>query len=151
VAAVTHLLTLVEIEGDASDARQMHFSARHEAVLADGRRVLLLDDRGWSSGLSVSFAPGATVTPPPADAPSPSKSAEEIEKHARYVVGPDEPFDGESREEAEAGHWAYLARILREKGVIVDPVDLGRLPHEVVLGERLRTQIDRDQGDEPSH
>ena len=32
----------------------MSFSARHEAVLEDGRHLLLLDDRGWSY-----FAPAA--------------------------------------------------------------------------------------------
>jgi hypothetical protein len=148
VAAVTHLVTLVETEDDGTDTRQMHVSARHEAVLADGRHVLLLDDRGWSGGLMVSFAPGESATPPPAaDAPDiwTAMSVEQIERTARGVVGPDEPFGGESREEAEAGHWAYLAGILREQGVIVDPAELGRLPHEVVLGQRLRALVDRDR------
>jgi len=30
----------------------MSVSVRHEAVLMDGRRLLLLDDRGWSSSLN---------------------------------------------------------------------------------------------------
>ena len=33
----------------------MSVSARNGAVLADGRRVLLLDDRGWNSWLRVSW------------------------------------------------------------------------------------------------
>ena len=51
MAAVTRLVTFVDIDDadDAGpDARSMSVTARHEAVLADGRRVVLLDDRGWS-------------------------------------------------------------------------------------------------------
>lgn len=44
--AVTRLVTLAELHG-ATDAH-LSVSARHEAVLDDGCRVLLLDDRGWT-------------------------------------------------------------------------------------------------------
>jgi hypothetical protein len=64
-------------------------------------------------------------------------SVADIEATARAVVGPDEPFDGSSREAAEAGHWAYLAGVLRQQGVVVDAGELSRLPHDVVLSERL--------------
>ena len=56
MAAVARLLTLVDIadqEDDGPDARRLSVSARHEAVLADGRRVVLLEDRGWSEELRV--------------------------------------------------------------------------------------------------
>jgi hypothetical protein len=53
------------------------------------------------------------------------------------VVGPDEPVDERSREDAEAAHWAYLARVLRRQGVRVEPDELKRLPHDVELSERL--------------
>jgi hypothetical protein len=33
----------------------MSVSARHEVVLADGRRVVLLDDRGWSEQFAVAW------------------------------------------------------------------------------------------------
>jgi hypothetical protein len=59
------------------------------------------------------------------------------------VVGPDEPFDGSSQEDAEQGHWAYLGDVLREHGVVVDALDLRRLPHDVVLGERLLARVGR--------
>jgi len=39
-------VTFVDVGGDVADARQMSVSARHEAVLVNGRRLLLLDDRG---------------------------------------------------------------------------------------------------------
>jgi len=45
---LVRLLTVVDVREDDTDARRMSLSARHEAVLADGRRVVLLDDRGWS-------------------------------------------------------------------------------------------------------
>jgi catechol 2,3-dioxygenase-like lactoylglutathione lyase family enzyme len=41
MAGVIRLLTSVDLHPTS-------VSARHEAVLADGRRVVLLDDRGWS-------------------------------------------------------------------------------------------------------
>lgn len=50
MAAVKRLVTLVDAEGDLGGPRRMSLSARHEAVLADGRRLLLLGDRGWSEG-----------------------------------------------------------------------------------------------------
>ncbi len=48
VAQVARLMTFVDADDDVPDARQISVSARHEAVLDDGRRVLLMDDRGWS-------------------------------------------------------------------------------------------------------
>ncbi len=42
---VTRLVTYVDI--DDRDARGISVSALHHAVLDDGRRIVLLDDRGW--------------------------------------------------------------------------------------------------------
>jgi hypothetical protein len=49
MAAVARLLTLVDVDDEGTGGRQMSVSARHEAVLVDGRHILLLGDRGWSS------------------------------------------------------------------------------------------------------
>ena len=137
-SAVTRLVTLVDLNDDVADARQMSVSARHEAVLDDGRRVLLLDDRGWTAAALTASQVGRVdhsdiwaVT-----------SVEDIEETARVVVGPDEPPDGYSQEEAEAAHWAYLADILRHQGVVVDALELKRLPHDVILTERLRELVE---------
>ena len=62
---------------------------------------------------------------------------------AHTVVGPDEPVEGSSQEDAERDHWRYLSDILRRHGVAVDPLDLKRVPHDVVLSERLRARIGR--------
>jgi hypothetical protein len=129
MVAVARLVTLLEL-CDA-DARRMSVSARHEAELVDGRRVLLLDDRGWSSSGNVPDIWALT-------------SVEDIEKTARMVVGPDEPYDGRSQEDMEADHWASLSEILRRQGVIVDAPELKRLPHDVVLSERLLARVAGD-------
>jgi hypothetical protein len=120
---VVRLLTTADVD-NRPPGSGVSVQARHEAVLADGRRVLLLDDRGWSSS-------GGWAT----------TSAADVEETARVVVGPDEPVQGHTREDAEADHWAYLARILRRHGVRADAEDLARLPHDVVLGDRLRARI----------
>jgi hypothetical protein len=146
MAAVTRLVTLVDVNDENADARQMSVSARHEAVLEDGRRVLLLDDRGWtSSTLRASWAgdiPDGNVQREPLDSWA-LTTVEEIEETARVVVGPDEPAEGRSQEDAEADHWAYLARVLRQQGVVVDALELKRLPHDVVLNDRLLARVGR--------
>jgi hypothetical protein len=65
---------------------------------------------------------------------------------ARVVVGPDEPFAGHSHGDMAAGHWAHLAGVLRRQGVAVDAVELERLPHDVVLSERLLARLSPDPG-----
>jgi hypothetical protein len=138
VAALTRLVTLVETEGDVADARRMSVSVRQEAVLADGRRLLLLGERGWSSSL---HGPGDVWA---------QTSVEEIENTARIVVGPDEPPAGLSWADVEADHWAYLADALRQQGVAVDAVELQQLPHDVVLGRRLLAHVGRNRGEDVS-
>lgn len=136
MSSVARLVTFVDVVGVADD-RVVRVSARHEALLADGRRVLLLGDRGWTSSSSL-----------PGDVPDAwaHTSVEEFETTARTVVGPDEPFGDRSPQDMEAGHWAHLAGVLREHGVVVDPGELERLAHDVVLSERLRARIGRGPG-----
>jgi hypothetical protein len=147
MARVARLLTLVDLVENQIEG-QVSFSARLEAVLADERRVLVLDDRGWSSSLPRTTAdPGSGL---PGDAPDfwAVTSVEEIEETSRWVVGPDEPFDGHSQEDMERDHWGYLAGILRQQGVAVDADELKGLPHDVVLSERVLALVGRDL-DEP--
>ena len=148
MAAVTRLVTLVDVQDDVADPRQMSVSALHEAVLEDGRRVLLLDDRGWTSAaLTASWGevPDGESRRDPLDTWA-LTSVEDIEETARVVVGPDEPPEGYSQEEAEADHWAHLADVLRQQGVVVDALELKQLPHDVVLSERLLARIGRGRG-----
>lgn len=127
------LLTFVEADDIVADPRQMSLSVRHEAVLMNGGRVLLLADRGWS-----------TSGPPDVWAVT---SVEEIAGTARMVVGPDEPFGGRSQQDMETDHWASLAAVLRRQGVDADPLELPQLPHDVVLSEQLLTRIGHQPGD----
>jgi len=122
IGTVQGLLTLADL--DDRDPNGYSVSVRHDAVLSDGRQVVLLDDRGWSSGRSVD---GETV--------------DEVKRTARMVVGPDEPAAGRTRAEMEANHWATLERKLENAGIRTDGVELKALPHEVVLSDRLRRRL----------
>jgi hypothetical protein len=97
----------------------------------NGDRVLLLADRGWSS----SGPPNIWAV----------TSVEEIADTARMVVGPDEPFGGRSQRDMEADRWTSLAAVLRRQVVDADPVEVGRLPHDVVLSAQMLKRI----GDQP--
>ena len=109
------------------DHRSMSLSALHLAVLHDGQRLTLLDDRGWSlSGPSDVWR---------------RTTMKEVEETARMVIGPDEPFDGHSPAAMEASHWEHLAGTLRQQGVIISAEELSRLPHDVELAERLRSRL----------
>jgi hypothetical protein len=144
VSAVTRLVTFVDLAEGVGDTRQTSFSARHEAMLLDGRRVLLLDGRGWSWSSPISFQAGDRDSRREQHPDNwAMTSVEDIEQEARTVVGPDEPLEGSSQEDAEEGHWAYLSDLLRQHGVVVDASDLRRLPHDVVLSERLLARVGR--------
>jgi hypothetical protein len=140
MSVVTRLVTYVDLREGADDPAQISVTARHEAVLEDGRRVLLLDDRGWSAETFTAFPAGDGMRKERHPDAWATTSVEEIEQTARVVVGPDEPVDGASYEAAEDGHWAYLSDLLAQQGVVAEAQDLRRLPHDVVLSERLRAR-----------
>ena len=153
MAAVTRLLTFVDIDdadNDGPNARRMSVTARQEAVLGNGRRVVLLDDRGWSEQLGAVWTDDA---PPPRVSrealPSiwASETVEQLVRTARDVVGPDEPVTGSTHAEMEASHWEALAGILREQGVEVEAAELKELPHDVELSTRLLARVSGAPGD----
>jgi hypothetical protein len=135
---VVALLTLADVNDDA-DARRISVSARHEAVLEDGRRVVLLDDRGWSEAL------GGASANEVADIWA-LTSEQDIAETARVVVGPDEPFDGRSQDDMETDHWNALAEDLHAHGVVVEAEELRQLPHDVVLSKALLARLGRGSG-----
>jgi len=147
MAAVARLLTFVDIadhDDDGPDARRMSVSARHEAVLADGRRVLLLEDRGWSEELGVFLDDEPSEEARRVVEPSgiwAYETVEEMERTARNVVGPDEPFDGRTQADMDASHWDSLARVLRQQGFEVQAAELRGLPHHVELSDRVLARI----------
>lgn len=124
MTTATRLVTYVDVAERSARREQVSVSARHELELADGRRVLLLDDRGWGST-------GRWA----------ETSAMEIRETARMVVGPDEPPEGSSREAMESIHWGSLQQVARRKGLDIDVAELRCLPHDVVLSPRLLARI----------
>ena len=126
-AVPRRLVTIVEIDVPVIEVHSMSVSARLEVELTDGRRVTVLDGRGWSvSG--------------PADVWS-RQTFDHIAEDARVVVGPDEPHDDLTREDMAADHWGALAEDLARHGIAIDPDALAALPHDVDLGPRLRAQL----------
>lgn len=125
MSGVTRLVSFVDADNQADD--RISVSARHEVELADGSRVLLLNDRGWcASGPPNIWA---------------ATSVEDIQETTRMVVGPDEQFGDRSQEDMEADHWASLQQIAQRQGVVVDAAELRQLPHDVVLSPRLLARI----------
>lgn len=118
--SIKRLVTYVDVSHHRSQPGEISITARHELELADGRSVLLLNDRGWGSSGSWS-----------------DLSVKEIQENARTVVGPDEPPAGRSQHEEASLHWAYLQGVAQRQGVAVDADDLRQLPHDVVISERL--------------
>lgn len=109
---------------DADGPDTVSVSARLEAELDDGSRVLLLDDRGWASTQA-----WETATP------------EDIRQTTRMVVGPDEPFGGRTQEDMETEHWVFLRQVLHRHGVLVDVAELQSLPHDVLLSPALVARV----------
>jgi hypothetical protein len=114
---------------------QCSVGLRHVARLADGREVLLLDDRGFTSRLR--FALGDR-NEPIGDAISDGAARQALESDARTCVGPDEPPPGCTWQEAVHAHNALLADVLLAAGVSISAEDVGTLPHDVVLDDALR-------------
>jgi hypothetical protein len=135
MSRVIRLETVADLR-ERADPRELSVAARHEAVLDDGRRVILLDDRGWAERLC---GPGVDET---TDVWR-SVSERHIAETARVVVGPDEPFGDRTRGDMEESHWSWLAQKLHAAGIPADPADLRGLPHEVVLSDRLRARLGR--------
>jgi hypothetical protein len=76
-----------------------------------------------------------------------SETVEEIKRAARFVVGPDEPFEGHSQADMEASHWDALARSLRPHGIEVVGAELKTLRHDVELSDRVLARIGRGRRD----
>ena len=137
---IERLVTFVDI--DDANRSQLSFSARHDALLADGRRIVLLNDRGWSQS-RINFVSDRKL-PLRGEASSPWEGVtrEQIEETARSVVGPDCAYGDYTQSEMDEGHWTYLSAGLKEQGVDVDATNLEALPHDVELSDRLLARLD---------
>jgi hypothetical protein len=142
------LVTFAELDGDEA-ARQPSVHARLELELSGGRRVTVLDDRGW--GWSVGVYSSEPLDPAELERqrqeldPWSGWTEEDIAEMAQEVVGEDsdEPSDGQTVEASRAQYWSYLADLVHERGIEIRPDALRALPREVELGERIRARIAR--------
>jgi hypothetical protein len=135
VGSIARLVTFVDIHA-ASDS-QLSFSARHDVLLADGRRIVLLNDRGWSQSRIYFSSDSEPTMRNERSSPWEGVTREHIEEAARTVVGPDEAYGDHTQTEADEAHWAYLSGTLEKQGIDMDATDLRALPHEVELSDRL--------------
>jgi hypothetical protein len=101
------------------------FSVVEYAVLSDGRRVTLLDDRGWTQ-----WTHGLSSTE------QGKLQAEDVRRDVLNVVLPDNAeTTGEDHE------WDYFVERLRAAGIDLHRDHLRRLPYRIVFGDRLRAAI----------
>lgn len=121
------LVTWVDVDDQGQD--EVAVTARHELELEDGRRVVLLGDRGWAS--SSTWA---------------DTTAEDVRETSRVVVGPDEAFGVHSQADMERDHWAVLQEVARRQDVVVDAAELRRLRHDVVLSPAVLARLDPRAG-----
>jgi hypothetical protein len=118
-----------DVGGVADQADHLSFRVAEFAVLADGRRVTLHDDRGFDS---LVHEPGPRMP----GGPWRHLTLEQLEMSVRTTVLPDDAQDS-----CEEHPWEWLAGLLRAQGVEVAAEELRLLPYEVVFSERLRARV----------
>ena len=120
-----------EIENLLEHFKQGVSFAVHEfAELADGRRLTLHEERGFTSGVTL-----ATSGPAPSDQWR-GLTLEELEQGVRTTVLPD---DDDTQDEHP---WEWLAGLLHDvHGVEATVEELRLLPYDVVFSERLRARV----------
>jgi hypothetical protein len=120
---VERLVTVVEL--DDRDQGGHSAWAHLYVVLSDGERLLLLDDRGWSTGAASIGQLGRR----------------HIEHTARMVVDPDGPCRGGTDDQMEAWYWEWMERKVLDAGFAAEAAELKALPHDVEIGQRLRQHL----------
>lgn len=113
--------------GADDGGRSQSFWVSEFALLADGRRVILHEARGFSIGAPIGPGAGGAVTA--------GVTREEVIETVLAVVLPD-PEDGEEHP------WAWLALLARARGLDVTAEDLRGLPYDVVLTDSLTRSLD---------
>jgi hypothetical protein len=138
VTVLSRLVTFVDLR--VHEGPGLSFSARHEVVLRDGRRKVLLDDRGWTQS-AVFFSTGDPPMQENQVDPWEGVTPKQIDESARTVVGPDEAYGDYTPADIEEAHWAYLTAILKREGIEVDATEFETLGHDVVLSYRLLASL----------
>ncbi len=107
--------------------RGLSFVVHEFAELADGRRLTLHEERGFTT----------SGGPAPSD-PWRYLTLERLERDVRTTVLPD---DDDTQDEHP---WEWLAELLRVHGVEATAEELRLLPYDVVFSERLRARVVAD-------
>ncbi|SDX52478.1 hypothetical protein SAMN05660209_00596 [Geodermatophilus africanus] len=108
---------------------ELSFGVTEFADLADGRRLVLRADRGFTSRL---HGPGA-------DESGAAWRHETLAGLAADVLATVLPDDAE--ETGEDHPWRELAGLLRARGVAVSTAELRRVPYVVELSDRVRARL----------
>lgn len=131
--AAQRLVTTIAIDDSAEAGqdtdRQMAITATLHLELADGSRIVLLDDRGWCSAGPTGIWSHETV--------------ETMAETARTVVGPDEPPEGRTHEDEAAMHWAAVAGTAQQLGVALTATEIAQLPHDVEASTGIQERLAR--------
>jgi hypothetical protein len=106
------------------------FRVAEYAVLADGRRVTLHDERGFDVVLAHQAGPSAPVDP------WRRLTLEQLERDVRTTILPDDAEDC-----GEEHPWEWLCGLLQAHGVDISADELRLLPYDVMFSERLRARV----------
>jgi hypothetical protein len=118
---------LVPAEESTASPGGQSFVVQEFAVLADGRRLTLHAERGWTTWLR------STDQPEPLD-PWSLLTAADLERDVLNVVLPDE-------DDGKAHPWEWLQDLLRAQGVDVPVEQLRAVPYRVELSDRVRARL----------
>jgi hypothetical protein len=140
---VSDLTWRLRTEGRPS--RSFSADVHEYAVLADGTRLTLRDDRGWSSHLQVLGDDAGTISRDQWD----HITEEHVRQDTLTVVLPDMLADGTESEPVEDHPYDELAELLADHGVHVSADDLRGLPYDVELGPRLTGHFAQDDKQGP--
>ena len=100
----------------------VHFRVEEFAVLADGRRIRLHAERGFTLSGGVDPWEGLTL--------------ENLDASVRATVLPDDAEDT-----GEDHPWEWLSELLLVQGIGASPEQLQIVPYDVELSDRLRAQV----------
>jgi hypothetical protein len=107
------------------DARAESFSVSEFVTLEDGRRVILHEDRGFTTALR------STGRSDPGELRE-HMTIESLTRDVLNVVLPDDD------EPVEDHPWSWLADLARARGLDVTADDLRSLPYEVTFTDKVR-------------
>jgi hypothetical protein len=121
-----------EVENLVGDFnRGVSFNVHEFAELADGRRLTLHEERGFTCSLGASRG----------SAPSDQWRYLTLENLERDVLTTVLPDDDDTQDEHP---WEWLAELLHDHGVEATTEELRLLPYDVVFSERLRARVAAD-------